>query len=113
MPSPPLLDCTRGHHASSEPASRHTPWEAALLCGEAVRVGELDPLLSDEGWPYASALPVGSGDPGRFHALFGRDSLITSLQILPVQPEVARSTLRALARRQGTRCDPEIEEEPG
>lgn len=76
-------------------------------------VGELDPLLSDEGWPYASALPVEPGDPGRFHALFGRDSLITALQVLPVRPEVARSTLRALARRQGTRDDPEIEEEPG
>ncbi|HMJ95631.1 MAG TPA: hypothetical protein VK486_07250 [Thermoleophilaceae bacterium] len=74
---------------------------------------ELDPLLSDEGWPYASALPVEPGDPGRFHALFGRDSLITSLQVLPVRPEVARSALRALAQRQGTRDDPEIEEEPG
>ena len=30
-----------------------------------------------------------------------------------MRPEVARSTLRALARRQGTRDDPEIEEEPG
>jgi glycogen debranching enzyme len=76
-------------------------------------VGELDPLLSDDGWPYASAVPVEPGDPGRFHGLFGRDSLITSLQVLPVRPEVARATLRALARRQGTRHDPETEEEPG
>jgi glycogen debranching enzyme len=30
-----------------------------------------------------------------------------------VRPEVARATLRALARRQGTRHDPETEEEPG
>jgi glycogen debranching enzyme len=74
---------------------------------------ELDPLLSGEGWPHASALPVEPGDPGRYHALFGRDSLITSLQVLPVRPGVARSTLRALARLQGTRDDPEIEEEPG
>ena len=37
----------------------------------------LDPLLSDEGWPHASLPPVEPGDPGRFHALFGRDSLIT------------------------------------
>jgi glycogen debranching enzyme len=78
-----------------------------------VNLEELDPLLSDEGWPYASALPVEPGDPGRFHALFGRDSLITSLQVLPVRPGVARSTLRALARLQGARDDPEIEEEPG
>ena len=44
--------------------------------------------------------------PGRFHALFGRDSLICALQVLPAAPEVARATLRALAARQGTRTDP-------
>ena len=76
-------------------------------------VTELDPLLSDEGWPFASAPPVAPNNPGSFHALLGRDSLVTSLQVLPVRPEVARSTLRALALRQGTRDDPEIEEEPG
>jgi glycogen debranching enzyme len=38
-------------------------------------------LLSAEGWAYASALPVDAGDPGRFHALFGRDSLIFALQV--------------------------------
>ena len=76
-------------------------------------ITDLDALLSDEGWPYASAPPVEPGDPGRFHALFGRDSLITSLQVLPVRPEVARATLRALAARQGTREDRGTLEEPG
>jgi glycogen debranching enzyme len=76
-------------------------------------VAELDPLLSDEGWPYASLPPVEAGDPGRFHALFGRDSLITALQVLPAAPEVARATLRALAARQGRRDDPAVDEEPG
>jgi len=69
--------------------------------------------LSAEGWPYASSLSVDAADPGRFHALFGRDSLISSLQVLPVQPEVARATLRVLARMQGTRDDAETDEEPG
>ncbi|HYI98909.1 MAG TPA: hypothetical protein VEX36_04415 [Thermoleophilaceae bacterium] len=73
----------------------------------------LDGLLSVDGWPYASAPPTGPGDPGRYHALFGRDSLITSLQLLPVRPDVAKSTLRALAALQGTRDDPETDEEPG
>jgi glycogen debranching enzyme len=76
-------------------------------------LAELQPLLSDEGWPYASSPPVEEDDPGRFHALFGRDSLITSLQVLPTAPEVARATLRALAARQGTREDPGTQEEPG
>ena len=35
-------------------------------------------------------------------SLFGRDSIITSLQALPYQPELARTTLRMLAARQGT-----------
>ena len=73
----------------------------------------LDRVLSPDGWPYASALPTGAGDPGRFHALFGRDSLIAALQLLPVRPDVAAATLRALAALQGRREDPETDEEPG
>ena len=73
----------------------------------------IDSVLSPEGWPYASAPPVEPGDPGRYHALFGRDSLITALQLLPVRPDVARATLRALAERQGVREDPLTGEEPG
>jgi glycogen debranching enzyme len=74
---------------------------------------DLQPLLSDEGWPYASTPPVDEDDPGRFHALFGRDSLITSLQVLPAAPEVAVATLRGLAARQGARTDAGTQEEPG
>jgi glycogen debranching enzyme len=73
----------------------------------------LDELLSAEGWPYASTLPVEAGDPGRFHALFGRDSLIFALQVLPERPDVARATLRALAARQGRVVNPGTLEEPG
>ena len=76
-------------------------------------VDELAPLLSDEGWPYASTPPVEEGDPGRFHALFGRDSLICSLQVAPEEPNVVQATLRALAARQGTRDHPGTCEEPG
>ena len=70
-------------------------------------------ILSDDGWPYASSVPVDADDPGRFHALFGRDSLIYSLQVLETHPEVARATLRMLASLQGQREDPELDEEPG
>jgi glycogen debranching enzyme len=73
----------------------------------------IDAVLSDEGWAYASAPPVEPGDPGRFHALFGRDSLITALQLLPARPEIASATLHALAARQGARDDPGTLEEPG
>lgn len=74
---------------------------------------DLEHLLSPQGWPYASAESVSAGDPGRFHALFGRDAAITSLQLLPARPQIARATLRGLASLQGTVDDPETEEEPG
>ncbi len=81
--------------------------------GAGVSVEGLDALLADEGWPYASSPPVEPGDPGRFHALFGRDSLICALQVLPARPDVARATLRALARLQGREQHPGTLEEPG
>jgi glycogen debranching enzyme len=73
----------------------------------------LDEVLSPEGWPNASSASVGEGDPGRYNCLFGRDSLITSLAVLPARPDVAAATLRALAALQGTREDVTWDEEPG
>jgi glycogen debranching enzyme len=48
-----------------------------------------------------------------FMALFGRDSLIASYQALPMRPELARTTLCALAARQATAVDGFREAEPG
>ena len=48
-----------------------------------------------------------------YSTIFGRDAIITSLQTLPLQPAIARETLRYLARRQGVREDPYTEEQPG
>ncbi len=48
-----------------------------------------------------------------FMALFGRDSLFTSFQALPFVPDLASTTLRVLAMRQGTRTDDFRDEEPG
>lgn len=48
-----------------------------------------------------------------FMALFGRDSLITSYQSLPFLPELAKTTLRVLAARQGQSVDDFRDEEPG
>jgi glycogen debranching enzyme len=70
-------------------------------------------VLSPEGWPNASSASVGAGDPGRYNCLFGRDSLITALSVLPARPDVAAATLRALARLQGAREDVTWDEEPG
>jgi glycogen debranching enzyme len=81
--------------------------------GVVERIPGLGELLSPAGWPYASTRPIDSGDPGRFHALFGRDALITSLELLPARPDIARATLRTLAWLQGLDDDPETDEEPG
>src|SRR3954449_4119727 len=97
--------------SSPPPAGRSTArWSPGA---GASWVGEIGALLPDGGWPYASAPPVEEGDPGRFHALFGRDSLITALQLLPVRPDIARATCHALAQRQGRREDPGTQEAPG
>ncbi len=48
-----------------------------------------------------------------FMAVFGRDSLITAIQSLPYQPDLARSVLRFMARHQGTKIDAETSEQPG
>lgn len=48
-----------------------------------------------------------------FMALFGRDSLLTSYQALPFVPELAQTTLRALALRQATEWDDFRDAEPG
>ena len=48
-----------------------------------------------------------------FMAMFGRDSLFTSLQALPFAPELAATTLRALARGRARAVDDFRDEEPG
>jgi glycogen debranching enzyme len=70
-------------------------------------------VLAPDGWPNASSASLGAGDPGRYNCLFGRDSLITALAVLPARPDVAAATLRALAAIQGTREDVTWDEEPG
>ncbi|MFG3700966.1 glycogen debranching N-terminal domain-containing protein [Micromonospora sp. NPDC047620] len=48
-----------------------------------------------------------------FMAIFGRDSILTSIQALPFAPDLAATTLRMLAVRQGSVLDDFREEEPG
>ncbi|MCU1489158.1 MAG: hypothetical protein JWM85_563, partial [Acidimicrobiaceae bacterium] len=55
---------------------------------------------------------IAAGAPW-FMTLFGRDSLITSIMTLDVDPNLATGTLLTLARMQGIHVDPLTEEEPG
>ncbi|HKD69718.1 MAG TPA: glycogen debranching N-terminal domain-containing protein [Candidatus Binataceae bacterium] len=48
-----------------------------------------------------------------FATLFGRDSILTALSVLPFNPEIASGTLQMLAALQGTRVDDTRDEQPG
>ncbi len=65
---------------------------------------------------YTDAMP-GASVPAAglpwFMALFGRDSILTSYQALPFAPELACTTLRVLAAKQGQAVDGFRDEEPG
>lgn len=70
-----------------------------------------DPTAPSE-TPGAADVFVAGGSPW-FFTLFGRDSLWAARLTLPLGTELAGGTLRTLARRQGTRHDPETSEAPG
>ncbi len=48
-----------------------------------------------------------------FATIFGRDGLVTALEVLAFSPQLAADVLRTLAALQGQRDDPERDEEPG
>jgi glycogen debranching enzyme len=68
-------------------------------------------LLVNDG-PNADERYVAAGVPW-FTTLFGRDSIITSLQVLAFRPQLAIETLEVLAARQATKEDPDRDAEPG
>jgi glycogen debranching enzyme len=61
---------------------------------------------------HPDRMVVAAGAPW-FMALFGRDSLLSSFMVLPLDPWLALGTLQTLADRQGSVVDPLTEEQPG
>ncbi len=88
--------------AASDPALMRT-YHASLSDLGALR---LPPDISEGATLPAAGLPW-------FMALFGRDSIITSFQVLPYLPELAATTLRVLAAAQAHDRDDFHEREPG
>jgi glycogen debranching enzyme len=64
------------------------------------------PLSADQATLPAAGLPW-------FMTMFGRDSILTSIQALPYTQELAATTLRELGLRQGTHVDDFRDEDPG
>ncbi|MFN3430602.1 MAG: glycogen debranching N-terminal domain-containing protein [Candidatus Sericytochromatia bacterium] len=62
--------------------------------------------------PTADGPIVAAGIPW-YTCPFGRDSILTAIQSLPLGPHMAEATLRFLARHQGDNIDPFRDEEPG
>ena len=79
-------------------------YERAIEDFAALRLHEQE--ASRNRWMPAAGLPW-------FMALFGRDSLIASIQAMVAQPEVALGTLENLAHWQSDIDDPERDAEPG
>ncbi len=79
-------------------------YERAVEDFAALRLHEQE--SHSDRWMPAAGLPW-------FMALFGRDSLIASLQAMVAQPSVAIGTLENLARWQSDFDDPERDAEPG
>jgi glycogen debranching enzyme len=115
-PMPIERSCTTGHHPhevttaprqlahpprlrSSADALEHL-WARSLTDLAALEI-EMDGHRS-----YAAGIPW-------FVTLFGRDSIITSIEAMLLDQEAALGTAQLLANLQGTRTDPSVSEEPG
>jgi glycogen debranching enzyme len=113
FPDPPRFDGDEGsgaYHAwvrgTTGVTTDHELFNLTLRRG----LNDLRQLVNDgpdEGERYVAA-----GIPW-FTTLFGRDSIITALQLLAFRPQLAIETLGVLAARQATEIDDERDAEPG
>lgn len=107
------LDKTRA--AADEAYRQWRKQQATIETGNAPANKMIDQAYRDmyilrENTPRGAA--IAAGIPW-FACAFGRDDLITSLQILPFMPALSRDALRTLAQYQGSKDDAKTAEKPG
>ncbi len=103
-----LLECRRRMRRESGSAAAVVTSNEVFNQAMCRSIGDLYMLVTDKetgSFPYA-------GVPW-FSAAFGRDSLVTALQTLWLDPAVTRGVLAYLAKNQATETDPANEAEPG
>jgi glycogen debranching enzyme len=106
--------------SADEPEAMHRAWRSSsasvetsdVLAERALERATADLRLLLNSGPGDGERYVAAGVPW-FSCLFGRDSLITSLQLMCVRPQIARSTLMILARLQATEVDDWRDAQPG
>ncbi|MCW2540909.1 MAG: hypothetical protein JWN95_2634 [Frankiales bacterium] len=104
----------------SEPEQRLRQWQLSVFGtrGQSALTQALRRSVADIGAlrimepEHPERIFVAAGAPW-FMALFGRDSLLTSLMALPLDPQLALGTLQTLAHYQGRKVNALTEEQPG
>ncbi len=103
------LTARRAELASSRAAwARITTSSAPLNALIERSIGDLTTIVS----PGVNGTFIMAGIPW-FATLFGRDSILTALSVLPFNSELAAGTLKTLAGLQGSHVDNRRDEQPG
>lgn len=110
---------TAASEFDADPGSDGVHWDAIRVVADEPRlaplvaqsVNDLQHLLLRDPLDRADVFAA-AGSPW-YLTLFGRDSIWTARMMLPFGTALAAGTLRALARRQGTRHDIDSAEQPG
>jgi len=115
-PMPIERSCATGHHPHAAPAAprqiTHPPrLRSSADALEHLWAHSLSDLAAleirmDGQRVFAAGIPW-------FVALFGRDSMITSMEAMLLDRDAALGTAQLLADMQGTKTDPSVSEEPG
>lgn len=118
FPSPSPVKVVSYASARRQADLDYRKWRAA---GASVQTDSADwNRMLERGWKdlymlkqrTAGGEAIAAGTPW-FAAPFGRDQLITSMQMLAFRPDIARNVLKLLAHYQGTREDAYRAEKPG